>query len=137
MAETAPVDHDPAPGFLARNNELIGSVLSIVALAISIALGAGLMFGTGTRGVAAILTVLLIAGSTFTLLLLGLAAVLRTFTPTDWWEREEAAWRDSMALPDPTPESEAKSRRARRLVVLCAIAAFVLGLSISVLPASL
>lgn len=137
MAETAPADQEPTYGFLARNNEVIGSVLSIVALVISIALGAGLMLGTGTRGVAAILTVLSIAGSTFTLLLLGLAAVLRALTPAEWWEREEAAWRDSMGLSDPTPESEARSRRTRRLVVLCAIAAFVLGLSISVLPASL
>ena len=137
MAETAPVDHDSAPGFLARNNEVIGSVLSIVALAVSIAFGAGMMLGTGTRGIAAILTVVLIAGSTFSLLLLGLAAVLRALTPTEWWEREEAAWRDSMGLSDPTPESEARSRRVQRLVVAGAVVAFVIGLSISVLPASL
>ena len=135
MGDTAPVGHDARPGFVARNNEVIGSVLSLVALAVSIALGAGLMLGTGTRGIAAILTVVLVAGGSFALLLLVIAGLLRAVTPTDLWEREEAAWRTSMGVDEPTPESEARSRRNRGLVVLCACVAIVLGLSLSALPA--
>ena len=66
MDDTAPA------GFVTRNNQVIGSILSIIALLVAVLLGAGLMFGTDTRGVRAILTVITVAGGTFTLLLLAI-----------------------------------------------------------------
>lgn len=122
---------DPAPGFVARNNQVIGSVLSIVALLLSAAAGAGLMFGTDTRGISAILTVLTVAGGLFTLLLLGLGASLRAITPEEQWLREENEWRREMALPALTDASTASPRPR---VVLIAVAAIVVGLALSVLP---
>lgn len=121
-------------GFLARNNGTVGSVLSLVALFVSIGLGAGIMFTSGTRGVAAILTVLLIAGGAFSLLFLLLAAVLRTAVPDAVWESEEAAWREARGLDAPSAET---SRRNRRKVVLGGSIALVLGLCLSVVRAAL
>ncbi|WP_435768308.1 hypothetical protein [Nocardioides sp. SYSU DS0651] len=137
MADSAPVEHDPQQGFLARNNEVVGSVLSLVGLAVAIALGALIMLGTGTRGISAILTVVLIAGGTFTLLLLAIAACLKAVTPADAWDRQELEWREGMGFDAPTPESEARSRRHRSLVAAAAVVAILVGLSLSVLPASL
>jgi hypothetical protein len=131
MAETAPSDGQSAPGFLARNNELLGSLGGIVALVVSIALGAGLMLGTGTRGVAAILTVVLVAGGTFTLLYLLLGAVLRSLTPEAQWQEEEDAWRESRGLAPLTPEDAEKSRQTRKLVLLGASAAVLAGLALA------
>lgn len=140
MPDPAPLD-DAAPGarpgFVARNNEVLGSVLGLLALAASIALGAVLMLSTGARGIAAIATLVLIAGGTFTLLYLLLGALLRAATPAELWEAAEVAWRDSMGLSEPTAEDEAHSRRQRGLVVLGACLALALGLAISVLPAVL
>jgi hypothetical protein len=128
MADTAP------PGFVARNNEVIGSVLSIVALLASVGMGAGLMLGTGTRGVSAILTVLTVAGGAFTLLLLGLGAVLRGATPTEQWDAEETAWRAERGL-DPISDAErAASAKAQRRAALIAVLAVLVGLTLSVLP---
>jgi hypothetical protein len=137
MAETAPAEHDSGAGFLVRNNAVTGSVLSLVALLASIALGAVLMLATGTRGIAAIGTVLLIAGGTFSLLFLLLAAAIRAAVPDRVWENHEDTWRDAMGIDPPTPESEAASRRNRRLVALGAVVAIVLGLCMSVVPATL
>lgn len=128
MPQSAP------PGFVARNNEVIGSVLSIVALLVSVGMGAGLMFGTGTRGVSAILTVLTVAGGMFTLLLLGVGAVLRAATPTEQWDAEETAWRAERGLDPLTAADEAASARARRRAALLAVAALLVGLALSVLP---
>jgi hypothetical protein len=129
MADTAP------PGFVARNNQVIGSILSILALVVAVLLGAGLMFGTDTRGVRAILTILTIAGGTFTLLLLAIGATLRAVTPETQWELEEAQWRRDMDLTaDDHPPSPTG---AGRLVVPLAVLAIALGLSLSVLPAIL
>ncbi|HWI44304.1 MAG TPA: hypothetical protein VNS81_11855 [Nocardioides sp.] len=121
-------------GFLARNNGTVGSVLSLVALFASIGLGAGIMFTSGTRGVAAILTVLLIAGGAFSLLFLLLAAVLRTAVPDEVWESEEAAWREARGLDAPSAEA---SRRNRRKVVLGGSLALAVGLCLSVVRAAL
>jgi hypothetical protein len=125
MPETA------SPGFVARHNQVIGSVLSIVALAASVGLGAGLMFGTDTRGVSAILTVLTVAGGTFTLLLLAIGAALRAVTPAEQWEREEDEWRGTMGLP---PLADAAPSAGNGRVVLYAVAAIVVGLVLSVVP---
>ena len=123
---------DPVPsGFVARNNQVVGSVLSIVALLASAGMGAGLMFGTGTRGVSAILTVLTVTGGAFTLLLLGLGASLRAITPADQWLREENEWRLEMGLP---PLADASSASPGRRVVLIAVAAILVGLALSILP---
>ncbi|HWJ67761.1 MAG TPA: hypothetical protein VNT31_13885 [Nocardioides sp.] len=126
MAETAP------PGLVARNNEVVGSILSIVALLVAVLLGAGLMFGTDTRGVRAILTLLTIAGGTFTLLLLAIGAMLRAVTPTNVWEQEEAEWRRDMGLT-----AEDQPTRAGRFAVPLALAAILVGLALSVVPAVL
>ncbi|HWJ67035.1 MAG TPA: hypothetical protein VNT31_10185 [Nocardioides sp.] len=128
MADSAP------PGFVARNNQLIGSLLSIVALLVAVLLGAGLMFGTDTRGVRAILTVLTIAGGTFTLLLLAIGGSLRAITPTGVWEQEEAEWRREMGI---TADEEPLPSRIGRLAVPLAVAAILLGLALSVVPAVL
>lgn len=128
MAGSAP------PGFVARNNEVIGSVLSILALLVSVGMGAGLMFGTDTRGVSAILTVLTVAGGAFTLLLLGLGATLRSATPADQWEREETAWRAERGLDPLTDAEHAASAKARRRAGLLAVLALLAGLALSVLP---
>ena len=133
MADTAPPDGQSAPGVLARNNELLGSVGGFVALVVSIAFGAGLMLGTGTRGVAAILTVVLVAGGTFTLLYLLLGAVLRSLTPEAQWQQEEDAWRDGRGLPPLTAEDAEKSRQTRKLVVLGASVAVLAGLALALL----
>lgn len=126
MADTAP------PGFVARNNQVIGSLLSILALLVAVLLGAGLMFGTDTRGIRAILTVLTIAGGTFTLLLLAIGGTLRAMTPTGLWEQEEAEWRRDMGI---TADEQPVATRAGRLVVPLAVAAILLGLALSVVPA--
>lgn len=126
MADTAP------PGFVARHNQVIGSLLSIVALLVAVLLGAGLMFGTDTRGIRAILTVLTVAGGTFTLLLLAIGGGLRAVTPMGVWEQEEAEWRREMGL---NAEEEPVPSRAGRLVVPLAIGAILLGLALSVVPA--
>lgn len=128
MADTAP------PGFVARNNEVIGSVLSILALLASLGMGAGLMFGTGTRGISAILTVLTVAGGAFTLLLLGVGAVLRSTTPRQQWDDEETAWRDERGLDPLTDADRAASARAQRRAGLVAVLALLVGLSLSVVP---
>lgn len=121
-------------GFLARNNGIVGSVLSLVALFASIGLGAGIMFTSGTRGILAILTVLLIAGGAFSLLFLLLAAVIRAAVPDEVFEAEEAAWREERGL-EATPEEV--SRRNRRWVALGGCLALVLGLCLSVVRAAL
>lgn len=126
MAETA------SPGFVARNNQVLGSVLSIIALLIAALLGAGLMFSTETRGVRAILTVLTIAGGTFTLLLLLISRMLETVTPPEQWEREENEWRTGMSLP-PLGDAAPSSPLARLRVPLAGLA-IVIGLSLSVVP---
>lgn len=126
MADTAP------PGFVARNNQVIGSILSIVALLVAVLLGAGLMFGTDTRGVRAILTVLTVAGGTFTLLLLAIGGSLKAITPTGVWEQEEAEWRRDMGI---TADEEPVPSRAGRLAVPLAVGAILLGLALSVVPA--
>jgi hypothetical protein len=128
MADSAPL------GFVARNNQLIGSLLSIVALLVAVLLGAGLMFGTDTRGVRAILTVLTVAGGTFTLLLLAIGGSLRAVTPTGVWEQEEAEWRREMGI---TADEEPVPSKVGRLAVPLAVAAIVLGLALSVVPAVL
>lgn len=127
MADTAP------QGFVTRNNQVIGSILSIIALLIAVLLGAGLMFGTDTRGVRAILTVLSIAGGTFTLLLLAIGATLRAVVPEAQWELEDAEWRREMGLS--ADDQPVGPTRAGRLTVPLAVLAIVLGLSLSVLPA--
>lgn len=126
MADTAP------PGFVARHNEVIGSILSILALALAVLMGAGLMFGTDTRGVRAILTVLTVAGGTFTLLLLAIGGGLRAVTPMGVWEQEEAEWRRGMGL---AADDEPAPSRAGRLAVPLAVGAILLGLVLSVVPA--
>ncbi len=126
MADTAP------PGFVARNNQVIGSVLSIIALLIAVLLGAGLMFGTDTRGIRAILTVLTVAGGTFTLLLIAIGGTLRAVTPTGVWEQEEAEWRREMGI---TADEEPLPSRVGRLAVPLALVAILLGLALSVVPA--
>jgi hypothetical protein len=128
MADTAP------SGFVARNNEVIGSVLSILALLASVGMGVGLMFGTGTRGVSAILTVLTVAGGAFTLLLLGLGALLRGATPTEQWDAEETAWRAERGLDPITDAERAASAKAQRRAALIAVLAVLVGLTLSVLP---
>jgi hypothetical protein len=128
MADSAPL------GFVARNNQLIGSLLSIVALLVAVLLGAGLMFGTDTRGVRAILTVLTVAGGTFTLLLLAIGGSLRAVTPAGVWEQEEAEWRREMGI---TADEEPVPSKVGRLAVPLAVAAIVLGLALSVVPAVL
>lgn len=131
MADTAPT------GFLARNNQVIGSSLSIAAFVVSVALGAGLMLGTGTRGVSAILTVLTIAGGTFTLLLIAIGASLEALTPSSQWESEENEWRTGMGLPARTADDIASSQKARSRAVALAVLAIVVGLALSVVPAAL
>lgn len=131
MADTAPT------GFLARNNQVIGSSLSIAAFVVSVALGAGLMLGTGTRGVSAILTVLTIAGGTFTLLLIAIGASLEALTPSSQWESEENDWRTGMGLPARTADDIASSQKARSRAVALAVLAIVVGLALSVVPAAL
>lgn len=123
-----------SPGFVARNNEVIGSVLSILALLASVGMGAGLMFGTGTRGVSAILTVLTVAGGAFTLLLLVLGAMLRSSTPAHQWDREETAWRAERGLDPLTEADHAASAKAQRRAALLAVLALLVGLALSVLP---
>ncbi|MDN5743525.1 MAG: hypothetical protein L0H31_00210 [Nocardioidaceae bacterium] len=129
MAPTAP------PGFIARNNQVIGSVLSILALAVAALLGAGLMLNTDTRGVRAILTVLTIAGGAFTLFLLLIDRTLAAATTPEQWEQEENQWRATMALPP--LEDGAEPSMLVRLRVPLAVLAIVIGLSLSVLPAML
>lgn len=126
MADTAPA------GFVARNNQVIGSILSIIALLVAVLLGAGLMFGTDTRGIRAILTVLTIAGGTFTLLLLAIGGTLRAVTPTGVWEQEEAEWRRDMGI---TAAEQPVASKSGRLAVPLALAAILLGLALSVVPA--
>lgn len=126
MADTAP------PGFVARNNQVIGSILSIIALLVAVLLGAGLMFGTDTRGIRAILTVLTVAGGTFTLLLIAIGGALRAITPMGVWEQEEAEWRREMGI---TADEEPLPSKAGRLAVPLAVAAILLGLGLSVVPA--
>lgn len=121
-------------GFLARNNEVVGSILSIIALVVAVLLGAGLMFGTDTRGVRAILTVLTIAGGTFTLLLQVIGRSLRALTPDAQWELEEATWRREMGM---TADDEAPPAAQGRLAVPLAVGAIVVGLALSVVPAIL
>ncbi|KRC59660.1 MULTISPECIES: hypothetical protein [unclassified Nocardioides] len=128
MADTAP------PGFVARNNQVIGSILSILALVVAVLLGAGLMFGTDTRGVRAILTVLTVAGGTFTLLLLAIGGAMRAVTSETQWELEEAEWRKEMGL---TADDEADVASTGRLAVPLAVGAIVIGLGLSVVPAVL
>ncbi|WP_156392069.1 MULTISPECIES: hypothetical protein [unclassified Nocardioides] len=129
MAETAP------PGFMARNNQWIGSVLSVAALVVSVLLGAGLMFGTDTRGVSAILTVLTVAGGTFTVLLYAIGAMLEALTPTELWDREETEWRVGMGLPALTDADAAASEKAHRKAMAFAVLAIIVGLALSVVPA--
>lgn len=126
-----------APGFVARNNQVIGSLLSIVALLIGVGLGAGIMLATETRGISSILTILLIGGGTFTLLLLTVGATLRAATSPEQWQAEEDGWRDGMGLAPVTAQTDAASRKAQGRVALVAALALVLGLSISVIPAML
>lgn len=126
MADTAP------PGFVARNNQVIGSILSIVALLVAVLLGAGLMFGTDTRGIRAILTVLTVAGGTFTLLLIAIGSTLRAVTPMGVWEQEEAEWRREMGI---TADEEPLPSKVGRLAVPLAVVAILLGLALSVVPA--
>lgn len=126
MADTAP------PGFVARNNQVIGSILSIIALLVAVLLGAGLMFGTDTRGIRAILTVLTVAGGTFTLLLIAIGGALRAITPMGVWEQEEAEWRREMGI---TADEEPLPSKAGRFAVPLAVAAILLGLGLSVVPA--
>ncbi len=128
MAETAP------PSFLARNNQVIGSALSIVALLVAAGLGAGLMFGTGTRGVSAILTVLTVAGGAFTLFLLAIGATLQAVVPVDTWEGEEAAWREEMGLSPRTEAEDIASAKGRRQAALLGTVAILVGLALSILP---
>ncbi|MDQ6523563.1 hypothetical protein RB608_08140 [Nocardioides sp. LHD-245] len=123
-----------SPGFVARNNEVIGSVLSILALLVSAGMGAGLMFGTGTRGASAILTVLTVTGGAFTLLLLALGAMLRSATPPEQWDREETAWRAERGLDPLTAADHAASAKAQRSAALLAVLALLVGLALSVLP---
>lgn len=124
---------DPAStGFLARNNEVVGSILSIAALVVAVLLGAGLMFGTDTRGVRAILTVLTVAGGTFTLLLQAIGRSLRALTPDAQWELEEATWRREMGM---TADDEEVPARDGRLAVPLALGAIAVGLALSVVPA--
>lgn len=133
--QETPDDAVEAGNPIARNNETIGSVVSLVVLAISIGAGAGLMLGTGTRGTPAILTVLLVAGGTFSLLMLVVSGLLRAFTPEEQWLAEEEAWRSGEGLPplvDEAPDAEAKGRRK---VLLGGTLALLVGLAISVLPA--
>ncbi|WP_370289772.1 hypothetical protein [Nocardioides sp.] len=120
---------------IARNNEVIGAVASIVVLLISIGAGAGLMFGTGTRGTPAILTVLSTAAGTFCLLMLVVSGVLRALTPEEQWVREEEAWRRGEGLPPLADEPEDAELRARRRVFIGGTLALLFGLAISVLPA--
>lgn len=122
------------PGFVARNNELLGSLLSIAALLVSVGMGAGLMFGTGTRGISAILTVLLIAGGAFTLLLLTIGASMRAVTTPEQWHAEEDAWRGGMGLAPYGDADQEASLAAQRRTALIAVAAIVVGLCLSVLP---
>lgn len=131
MAETVPA------GFVARNNEWIGSVLSVAALVVSVLLGAGLMFGTDTRGVSAILTVLTIAGGTFTVLLYLIGATLEALTPTALWKSEDAEWRVGMGLPAATDADVATSEKAQRKALAFAVLAIFVGLALSVVPAVL
>ncbi len=129
MDDTAPA------GFVTRNNQVIGSILSIIALLVAVLLGAGLMFGTDTRGVRAILTVITVAGGTFTLLLLAIGATLRAVVPESQWELEEAEWRHDMGLTaDDVP---AEPTTLGRLTVPLAVLAILVGLSLSALPATL
>ena len=120
-----------SPGFVARHNQVVGSILSIVALLASVGMGAGLMFGTETRGVSAILTVLTVAGGAFTLLLLGIGATLRAITPAEQWEGEEDDWRRSMGLP---ALADAPPTSGNRRVALYAVLAILVGLTLSVVP---
>lgn len=129
MAQTAP------PGFVARNNEVIGSIASIVALVIAVLLGVGLMFGTDTRGVRAILTVLTVAGGTFTILLQVIGASLRSVTPGATWDEEERAFREEMGLPELTDEAAAASRAGRRRATWLGAIAVLAGVCLSLLPA--
>jgi len=121
-------------GFVARHNEVIGSVVSIVALLVSVGMGAGLMFGTGTRGVSAILTVLTVAGGAFTLLLLAIGATLRALTPPEQWDAEETAWRTERGLDPLTDADRAASAKAQRRAGLLAVLALLVGVALSVLP---
>ncbi len=123
-----------APGFVARNNQVVGSVLSIAALVVAVLLGAGLMFGTDTRGVRAILTVLTVAGGTFTLLLQAIGRSLRAITPDAQWELEEATWRREMGI---TAAEEEPVATGGRLAVPLAVGAIAVGLALSVVPAIL
>lgn len=129
MADTAPA------GFVTRNNQVIGSILSIIALLVAVLLGAGLMFGTDTRGVRAILTVITVAGGTFTLLLLGIGATLRAVVPETQWELEEAEWRRDMDLT--ADDQPAEPTTLGKMTVPLAVLAILLGLALSVLPATL
>ena len=128
MAETAP------SGFLARNNQVIGSVLSIIALIVAALMGAGLMFGTDTRGVRAILTVLTIAGGAFALLLLLINAVLRGATSEEQWQAEEEGWRTEMGLAPTTEEERAKAGKNHALTALLAVLAILVGIALSLGP---
>lgn len=128
MAETAPA------GFVARHNEVIGSVASIVALAASVGAGTGLMFGTDTRGVSAILTVLTVAGGAFTLLLLGIDAALHAATPEDQWVDEETTWRATQGLDPMTAADRAAAAKARRRAAVISVLALLVGLALSVVP---
>lgn len=121
-------------GFAARNNELLGSLLSIAALLAAVGTGAGLMLGTGTRGVSAILTVLLVAGGGFTLLLIAIGATLRAVTDPAQWRAEEDTWRDGMGLSPYSDTDQTASSVAQRKAAAIAVAALVAGLCLSVVP---
>ncbi|GAA4810145.1 hypothetical protein ACFQ0K_14945 [Nocardioides caeni] len=125
------------PGFVARNNQLLGSLLSIVALLVAVGLGAGIMLSTNTRGISAILTVLLIAGGTFTLLLLTIGAAMRAATAPEQWRAEEDDWRGEMGLAPLTDELQTASASTQRIAAVLGAVAIVLGLGLSVVPAML
>jgi hypothetical protein len=122
-------------GFVARNNEVIGSIASIIALVVAVLLGAGLMFGTDTRGVRAILTVLTVAGGTFTILLQVIGATLRSATTEAAWNAEEQAFREEMGLPGLSAEVVEAQRIGRRRATWLGALAVLVGLCLSLLPA--
>lgn len=133
--QETPDDAVEAGNPIARNNETIGSVASLVVLALSIGAGAGLMLGTGTRGIAAIGTVILVASGTFCLVMLAVSGLLRAVVPDEQWDAEDAAWRRSMRLGATDADEATRQAAVRRKVALGGTAALLLGLAISVLPA--
>ncbi|MBS4751777.1 hypothetical protein KG112_03005 [Nocardioides sp. zg-ZUI104] len=121
--------------YLARNNVQVGRALGLLALAVSIALGAGLMLGTGTRGTSAILTVVTIAGGCFTLLLLSIGALLEAAVPPEQWRAEEEEWRAEIGLePLPADGSAAPGVRSPGRAAALASLSILVGLALSVGP---